>query len=650
MSPNVPSDAAVIIKNFKNYIFLINFVASNMNLEVQEKQKVLETIEVKKRAKLVMEFLTKELKMIELRNQIQSKVKTDIDQQQKQFYLQQQMKAIQEELGHNTHDKEIEELKKTAEKKKWPKYAAEAFEKEAGKLQRMNPAAAEYSVVFNYLELLLDLPWDKCTTDKFDLKRAKKVLDEDHYGLEKVKDRILEYLAVLKLNKSMKSPILCLLGPPGVGKTSLGRSIARSLGRKYQRMSLGGLRDEAEIRGHRRTYIGAMPGRIIQSIRKAKSSNPVFVLDEVDKIGSDFRGDPSSALLEVLDPEQNHEFYDYYLELEYDLSKVMFIATANTMDTIHPALRDRMEVIDITGYLIEEKIEIAKRHLMPKMREQHGLDAKNFIIPSKVIEQLIELYTRESGVRTLEKRIATLARARAKEVVYEEKFSPNVTETMLKKVLGPVIFEKDINKHVDLPGVATGLAWTPAGGDVLYIEVVLTPGKGKIQLTGKLGEVMKESAYTALSYIKSRYEKFDIDPAVFEKWDIHVHVPEGAVSKDGPSAGITLMTAMVSAFSQRKVKANIAMTGEITLRGKVLPVGGIQEKILAAKRFGITDIILSEQNKKNVEEVKKDYIKGLSFHYVKNMDEVTELALMKQKVKGAREMNKSEKEKDVLMS
>ena len=639
-SPDIPSEATMAIKNINSYRFLVNFIASNMSAEVKEKQRVLEISDFKKKASKLLEQLHQELKRLELQNKIHSKVKTDIDEQQRQFYLQQQLKAIQEELGHDSSDQEIENLKKQAKKKKWSKKVQEHFDKELKKLRRMNPAAAEYSVIVNYLETLIDLPWNEFTTDNYDMEKARKVLDEDHYGLEKVKERILEYLAVLKLKGNMKSPILCLLGPPGVGKTSLGQSIAKALDRKYCRMSLGGLRDEAEIRGHRRTYIGSMPGRVIQNLKKAKSSNPVFVLDEIDKVGSDFRGDPSSALLELLDPEQNDSFYDYYLELDYDLSNVLFVGTANSLESVHPALRDRMEVIDINGYLLEEKVEIAMRHLIPRQREMHGLNGNNFKISRKNLEKLIEQYTRESGVRTLEKKIAALARNKAKDIVFEKNTSASISENDIEKMLGAPPFEKEVYSAPEVPGVATGLAYTPAGGDILFIEVSLSPGKGKLNLTGKLGDVMKESAMTALSYLKSHYDKFDIDPAVFENWDVHVHVPEGAVAKEGPSAGIALLTAVASAFTQRKTKARLAMTGEITLRGAVLPVGGIQEKILAAKRYGIKEIILCEQNKKNVEEIKKDYIKGLKFHYVSSMEEMLEISLIKQKVPNAKDFSK----------
>jgi len=650
LSPNIPSEASSAIKNIESPRFLVNFISSNLSIPVPDKQKILETFDFKERAKLVLMHLSKEQQMLELKNQIHSKVRVDIDKQQRDYFLHQQLKAIQEELGSDSPDKEIQNIKERAAKKKWGKETAEAFAKELLKLERMNPMAAEYSVVLNYLELMLDLPWNEYTKDNLDLNRAKAVLEKDHYGLDKIKDRILEYLAVLKLKGDMKSPILCLSGPPGVGKTSLGKSIAKAMGRKYTRMSLGGLHDEAEIRGHRKTYIGAMPGRIVQAIKKAKSSNPVFILDEIDKIGNDFRGDPSSALLEVLDPEQNNSFYDNYLELEYDLSHVMFIATANSLDSIHPALRDRMEIIDVSGYLIEEKVAIAKNYLLPKQREMHGLKAKDLKMKPEIIEKIIDEYTRESGVRTLEKKIASFARARAKHMVMGEDKANNIEESDVREILGPQIFDKDIFMNNDMAGVVTGLAWTSVGGDVLYIEAILSPGNGKITLTGKLGEVMKESALTALSYLKSQYAEFGIHPKAFDKWDLHVHVPEGAVPKEGPSAGITMLTALASAYTQRKIRPGIAMTGEITLRGSVLPVGGIKEKILAAKRIGIKEIILSEQNRKDVEDVKEIYIEGLSFHYVKTMKEVIERALLKDKISHAVNINEPDFAKDETLN
>jgi ATP-dependent Lon protease len=634
-SPNIPSEASFAIKNIESPSFLINFISSNMNADVATKQKLLEMVDMKERATLVLEYLTKELQMLELKNQIQSKVKIDIDKQQRDYFLNQQLKTIQEELGGSSTDQEIEDLRERADKKKWSKAVAEVFDKELDRLNRINPAAAEYSVTLNYLELLLDLPWDEYTKDNFDLKRAQRVLNADHYGLDKVKNRILEYLAVLKLKGDMKSPIMCLYGPPGVGKTSLGKSIAKALGRKYVRMSLGGLRDEAEIRGHRKTYIGAMPGRIMQNLKKAKSSNPVFVLDEIDKLSFDFHGDPSSALLEVLDPEQNTTFYDNFVEIEYNLSKVLFIATANTLSSIQHALRDRMEIIEISGYTVEEKIQIAIKHLIPKQLEAHGLKKSHVTFTNKLLEKIIEEYTAESGVRTLEKQIASVIRATAKLVALEEKYDPKISDTQLRKILGAPIFQKEKSLDNSVAGVVTGLAWTPVGGDILFIETSLSKGKGKLTLTGNLGEVMKESAMIALAYLKSHIDVLKLDPRVFDYWDIHIHVPEGATPKDGPSAGITMLTSLASAFTQRKIRKKIAMTGEITLRGKVLPVGGIKEKILAAKRSGITTIILSEDNRKDIEEIKDVYLKGLKMVYVKEMIEVIEFALTSEKVKNA---------------
>jgi len=631
-SPNIPSEAGMAIRNLESPSFLINFISSNMNADVEMKQQLLEIPGIKERATKVLEHLTKELQMLELKNQIQSKVKVDLDKQQREYFLHQQMKTIQEELGGTTSDKEIEDLRERAKAKKWSKEVEEVFEKELTRLGRMNPMASEYSVYVSYLDVLLDLPWNEWTTDKFDLKKAQAILDKDHFGLEKVKTRILEHLAVLKLKKDMKAPILCLYGPPGVGKTSLGKSIAKALGRKYVRMSLGGLRDEAEIRGHRKTYIGAMPGRVIQSIKKAKSSNPVFVLDEIDKLGNDYHGDPSSALLEVLDPEQNNTFYDNYLELDYDLSKVLFIATANTLSTVQSALRDRMEVIEINGYTVEEKIQIAIRHLIPKQLEEHGLKKKNFTITPELIEFVIESYTMESGVRALEKRLANLIRGIAKFVAFNEKYEPIVTKEEIIRILGAPRFLKDRYQGNDVAGVVTGLAWTAVGGDILFIESILSKGKGKLTLTGNLGDVMKESAVIALAFLKAHCKGLNISPDVFEHWDIHIHVPEGATPKDGPSAGITMLTSLASLFTQRKVKNSLAMTGEITLRGKVLPVGGIKEKILAAKRAGIKEIILCEENRKDIDEIKQDYITDLKLHYVKTMMDVIGYALMEEKV------------------
>ena len=635
LSPNIPSEAGIAIKNIESSSFLINFISSNMNADVASKQQMLEVVNLHERAKMVLGHLTQELQMQELKNQIQSKVRVDLDKQQRDYFLNQQLKTIQEELGGNSPDLEIENLRLRATRKKWSKDAATHFNKEIDKLSRMNPAAADYSIQINYLELLLDLPWNDFTKDNFDLKRAEKVLEKDHYGLEKVKQRIIEYLAVLKLKHNMKAPILCLVGPPGVGKTSLGKSVAKALGRKYVRMALGGIRDEAEIRGHRKTYIGAMPGRIIQSIKKAGTSNPVFVLDEIDKVGNDFRGDPSSALLEVLDPEQNNAFYDHYVEVDYDLSSVMFIATANSLSSIQPALLDRMEIIEVSGYTIEEKIEIAKRHLLPKQREQHGIKSKDISLKTNVIEKVIEDYTRESGVRGLEKKIGSLVRGIATKIAMDVEYNPSVSKTDVETILGSPIFDKDLYEGNEVAGVVTGLAWTQVGGDILFIEASLSPGKGKLSLTGNLGDVMKESATIAMAYLRANASKFNIDFRLFDQWDVHVHVPAGATPKDGPSAGITMLTALTSAFTQRKVKPHLAMTGEITLRGKVLPVGGIKEKILAAKRANIKEIILSKSNMKDILEIKEDYIKDLSFHYVNEMKEVIEIALSKDKVKDA---------------
>jgi ATP-dependent Lon protease len=638
-SPNIPSEAGIAIRNIESTSFLINFISSNMNADVPVKQKLLEVANLRERAKMVLEHLTSELQMLELRNQIQSKVRTDLDKQQRDYFLNQQLKTIQEELGGNTPDLELDNLKLRGDKKKWGKDAAAHFRKELDKLARINPAAADYSVQVNYLELLLDLPWNEFTKDNFDLKRAKRVLEKDHYGLDKVKQRIIEYLAVLKLKNNMKAPILCLVGPPGVGKTSLGKSIAKAIGRKYVRMALGGIRDEADIRGHRKTYIGAMPGRIIQSLKKAGSSNPVFVLDEIDKVGSDFRGDPSSALLEVLDPEQNNAFYDHYVELDYDLSNVLFIATANSLSTIQPALADRMEIIEVNGYTIEEKVEIAKRHLLPKLREQHGLTAGQVGIKPNAIEKVIEEYTRESGVRGLEKKIGSLVRGIATKIAMEEAHDPVITRKDVEPILGAPVFDKDLYEGNEVAGVVTGLAWTQVGGDILFIEASLSPGKGKLSLTGSLGDVMKESATIALAYLKAHAGQFDIDHRLFDQWDVHVHVPAGATPKDGPSAGITMLTALTSAFTQRKVKPNLAMTGEITLRGKVLPVGGIREKILAAKRANIREVILAKSNRKDILEIREDYISDMNFHYVSEMKEVIALALMKDKVANALDLS-----------
>ena len=632
-SPNIPTEASFALRNIESPSFLINFISSNMNADVDKKQSLLEMNDLKERATKVLEHLTKELQMLELKNQIQSKVKTDLDKQQREYFLNQQLKTIQEELGGNTPDKEMEEMRERAKSKKWGKQVQEVFDKEMDRLGRINPAAAEYSVTMNYLDLLLELPWEEMTEDNYDLKRAQKILNKDHFGLEKVKTRILEYLAVIKLKKDMKSPIMCLVGPPGVGKTSLGRSIAEALGRKYVRMSLGGLRDEAEIRGHRKTYIGAMPGRIIQNIKKAKSSNPVFILDEIDKLTNDFHGDPSSALLEVLDPEQNTAFYDNYVELEYDLSKVLFIATANSLSSIQPALRDRLEIIDITGYTLEEKTHIAINHLVKKQLEAHGLKDGQLSFSPSVLKMIIEQYTWESGVRTLEKCIASVVRSVAKMVAMEEKAPNKVTEDVVIKALGAPRFMPDRLINNDVAGVVTGLAWNANGGSILFIESSKSKGTGKLTLTGNLGDVMKESAVIAMAYLKAHAEELNLEASDFDKWDVHIHVPEGATPKDGPSAGITMLTSLASLFSQRKVKAKLAMTGEITLRGKVLPVGGIKEKILAAKRAGIKEIILSADNEKDILEIKTDYTKDLKFHYVDSMTEVLDLALLSQKVK-----------------
>jgi ATP-dependent Lon protease len=630
-SPNLPSEAGFAVKNIESLSFLVNFISSNMQATVGEKQAILEMPDLYERAELVLLHLTRELQMLELKNDIQSKVKIDIDQQQREYFLHQQMKTIQEELGGNPQEEEIEELRQRGTNKKWNEKVAKVFFKELDKLQRMNPQGAEYSVQLNYVETLLDLPWDIYTKDRFDLKRAQKILDRDHHGLEKVKERILEHLAVLKLKKDMKSPILCLYGPPGVGKTSLGKSVAEAIGRNYVRMSLGGLRDEAEIRGHRKTYIGAMPGRIIQSLKKAGSSNPLFVLDEIDKLGRDAHGDPSSAMLEVLDPEQNNAFYDNYVEVDYDLSKVLFIATANSLSTIPAALRDRMEIIEVNGYTVEEKIEIAKKHLIPKQLKENGVKKDQLTLSNALLERVIEEYTNESGVRSLEKRISKIVRQRAKNIAYDEAFEPAVPIEQLTKILGPA-HAKDKYQGNDVAGVVTGLAWTPTGGDILFIETSITKGKGKLTLTGNLGDVMKESAMIAFEYLKAHADHLGMDQEVFDKWNVHMHVPEGAVPKDGPSAGITMLTALASAFTQQKVKKYLAMTGEITLRGKVLPVGGIKEKILAAKRANIKEILLSEQNRKDIEEINPKYLVGLKFIYVDKMIEVVQQALLKEKV------------------
>lgn len=628
LSPNLPTEASIILKNIENPSFLINFVSSNLNSELPEKQSLLEIHDIHHRAERLIHILQRELQFAELKDRVANKTRTEIDKQQRDYFLQQQLKSIKDELGGDTNEREITEMKKKAESKKWPEATKNLFKSGIEKLERMHPTTPDYSVVYNHLDLMLDLPWESYTADNYDLKNAKKVLDADHYGMSKIKTRILEYLAVLKLKGDMKSPILCFLGPPGIGKTSLGRSIAHAIGRKYVRVSLGGLHDESEVRGHRKTYIGAMPGRIIQSIRKCKSSNPVIILDEIDKIGNDFRGDPSSALLEVLDPEQNHTFYDNYLELEYDLSKVLFIATANNLQNIQPALRDRLEIIDLSGYAVEEKVEIAKRHLLPKQKEAHGLGKVNFKIADKVLEKIIEQYTRESGVRELDRQLASIMRYEAKELAMKNKIKPTVTAADVEKILGQHRYSNEIYKTANMPGVAVGLAWTYVGGDILFIESILSEGKGELRLTGNLGNVMKESATTALSYLQANARKLGVNMEDFSKKNIHIHVPEGAVPKDGPSAGITMLTSLTSAFTGRKVKPFLAMTGEITLRGQVLPVGGIKEKILAAKRAGLKEIILCWQNAKDVNEIESSFIKGLQFHYVKTMQQVIELALV----------------------
>ncbi len=637
-SPTIPSEASFAIKNIESNSFLINFVSSNLNLPVEEKQKLLEVNDLKERALATLKYMNVEFQKLELKNDIQNKVQHDMSQQQREYFLHQQMKTIQEELGGVSHEDEIEEMRVRSKDKKWDEKVKKHFEKELAKMQRMNPQVAEYSIQRNYLDLFLDLPWNEFSTDKFDLKRAMKVLDRDHYGLDEVKRRIIEYLAVLKLRNDMKSPILCLYGPPGVGKTSLGKSVAEALGREYVRISLGGLRDEAEIRGHRKTYIGAMPGRIIQSLKKAGTSNPVFVLDEIDKLSVGNQGDPSSALLEVLDPEQNSEFHDNFLEMGFDLSKVMFIATSNSLGTIQPALRDRMEIINVTGYTIEEKVEIGKQHLLPKQLEEHGLDKSHIKIGKAQLEKIIEGYTRESGVRGLEKQIAKMVRYAAKNIAMEEEYNVKISNEDVIEVLGSPKLERDKYENNDVAGVVTGLAWTSVGGDILFIESILSKGKGNLTITGNLGKVMKESATIAMEYIKANATDLGINPDIFDTYNVHIHVPEGATPKDGPSAGITMLTSLVSLFTQRKVKKSLAMTGEITLRGKVLPVGGIKEKILAAKRAHIKEILLCEDNKRDINEIKADYLKGLTFHYVKDMSDVLNLALTNTKVKNAKKL------------
>ncbi|MFT7237443.1 MAG: ATP-dependent Lon protease [Cyclobacteriaceae bacterium] len=631
LNPEIPKEAQDALGKIQSYTFLTYFLSSNVNAEIKDKQGILETNNTKERAEKLLQLMLKDIQVLLLKNEIASKVHSDIDQQQRDYYLRQQMKVLQDELGHDGPDQEINALKKKAKTKKWNDEVKKHFFKELDKIGRMNPAAAEYPVAMSYAELLVDLPWNEFTEDNFDLNHARKVLDKDHFGLEKVKERILEYLAVRKLKNDLKGPILCLYGPPGVGKTSLGRSIADALNRKYVRMSLGGVHDEAEIRGHRKTYIGAMPGKIVQNLNKAGTSNPVFILDEIDKVSSNYRGDPSSALLEVLDPEQNSTFKDNYLEVDYDLSKVLFIATANSLDTIQPALRDRMEIIDITGYTLEEKVEIAKKHLIPKQKKEHGVKSTQVTFDKASVEKLINDYTRESGVRNLERKVASVVRNVAKSIAMEEEYESKITKAQVRKVLGPEDFDKEFYEDNKIPGVATGLAWTSVGGDILYIEASLSRGKGKLTLSGQLGDVMKESAMTALSYLKSNAEDLDIDYRVFEYYDLHIHVPAGAIPKDGPSAGITMLTALASVFTQRLIKHRLAMTGEITLRGKVLPVGGIKEKILAAKRAGIKDIIMCYKNQKDLEEINEKYIKDLKIHFVKTVPDVLEIALLNQK-------------------
>ena len=633
-NPNIPSEAAFAIRNIESTSFLINFIASNMNATVLEKQAVLEIDELKERATAILKYLNIDLQRLTLRNEVQSKTRFDIDKQQREYFLHQQMRTIQEELGGVSYEQEIEELKKKAKDKKWDDKIKELFEKELSKLQRTNPNSPDYGIQRNYLEVLLELPWNEYSKDNFDLKRAQKILDKEHYGLDEVKRRIIEYLAVLKLRNDMKSPILCFYGPPGVGKTSLGRSIAKALNREYARMSLGGLHDEAEIRGHRKTYIGAMPGRILQQLKKAKTSNPVFVLDEIDKLGnSSYQGDPSAAMLEVLDPEQNKEFYDNFLEMGYDLSKVMFIATANDLSTIQPALLDRMEIINVSGYTIEEKTEIAKRHLLPKQLKEHGMKATDIQLGKKEIERIVEGYTRESGVRALEKELAKIVRYGAKNLAMEEAYDPKINFETIEKILGPARLERDKYEDNEVAGVVTGLAWTSVGGDILFIESALSKGKGVLNITGNLGQVMKESATIALEYLKSNADRYNLDPKLFESYDVHIHVPEGATPKDGPSAGIAMLTSLMSLFTQKRVKKNLAMTGEITLRGKVLAVGGLKEKILAGKRAGIKEYILCKDNEKDILEIKEEYRKGLIFHYVTDMEEVIRLAITNEDVK-----------------
>lgn len=631
-NPNIPSEASFAIKNIQSHAFLINFVSSNMNLPVREKQRVLSIYDLQESAIECLKLMNVEYQKLELKNDIQSKVRTDLDQQQREYYLNQQMKTIQEELGVVSFEQEVEEMRLRSKEKKWDKAVGAQFDKELAKLQRMNPQVAEYSVQRNYLDLFLDLPWNEFSEDKFDLKKAQKILDRDHFGLEDVKKRIIEYLAVLKLRNDMKSPILCLFGPPGVGKTSLGKSISEALGRSYVRISLGGMRDEAEIRGHRKTYIGALPGRIIQSLKKAGTSNPVFVLDEIDKVSTGVQGDPAAALLEVLDPEQNTSFYDNFLEMGYDLSKVMFVATANSLSPIHPALRDRMEMINISGYTLEEKSAIAKRHLLPKQLKEHGLKNKQLALNKAVLDKMVEGYTRESGVRGLEKQVAKAVRYAAKSIAMEEDYKINPAPDDLVEILGPEKVHRDLYENNHAAGVVTGLAWTSVGGDILFIESAISDGKGQLTITGNLGKVMKESATIAMEFIKSNKVFLGLEDFAFDQYNVHIHVPEGATPKDGPSAGITMLTSLVSLFTQKRVKNKLAMTGEITLRGKVLPVGGIKEKILAAKRSKIKEIILCEDNKKDIDQINEKYLKGLTFHYVREMKEVLDIAILSKKV------------------
>jgi ATP-dependent Lon protease len=628
LSPNIPTEASIILKNIENPSFLIHFISSNLNSELTEKQELLATDHIRSRADLLMQLLQRELQFAELKNKLTNKTKTELDKQQRDYFLQQQLKSIKDELGGDSNERELRDMQKKAESKKWPQSAKDIFKKGIEKLERMHPSTPDYSIVYNHLDFMLDLPWNEYTDDLYDLKKASKVLDQDHYGMKKVKERILEYLAVLKLKGDMKSPILCFVGPPGIGKTSLGKSIAAAIGRKYVRISLGGLHDESEIRGHRKTYIGAMPGRILQSLKKAKSSNPVMILDEIDKVGTDFRGDPTSALLEVLDPEQNNTFYDNYLEQEYDLSRVLFVATANDISHIQPALRDRIEIIDLSGYAVEEKVEIAKRHLIPKQQEAHGLKGQNLKLSDKNLVKIISDYTRESGVRELDRQLASIMRFEAKEFAFKSKLKASVTEKDIEKVLGKPRYSNDLYKVANMPGVAVGLAWTYVGGDILFIETSISDGKGDLKLTGNLGNVMKESATTALTYLQSNSKKYGLNSDIFAKKTLHIHVPEGGTPKDGPSAGITMMTSLASAITGKRVKPYLAMTGEITLRGQVLPVGGIKEKILAARRAGIKEVILCWQNEKDISEIDSNFIRGLKFHYVKNMQQVLDLALV----------------------